>query len=472
MHHIERAVLPIKNEFIELNDSLGAELEYWESKDLTENWMFSKSKTIPRGLCWPKEFATELRGWHVLLSTNLGSIPKGTSVVTKPVFVSIGAFNTWQEFRAFALEEGVITRPVTNDAISICVNGGNPFVHEDFEVSVVDNKTSVLDGEITLDMSGEGKSLKVAPKDKLKVVDFKLNSSKTIDYVKVNINLASVELNKERVVFRTGSEIVENTVVEDQGHKVFVADNGLIKIKAAPTFAPCLYSMEHQGKQWLDSSFPEVGAKSWWSPWQGGMSSTPQSLLLRSALKEQISTNFADINDQLGNKWSGIKITIKVNEQPKLKGLTYHQYYLMLPNVPVLCQLIEIEQDTGTYMEGEWMHSYFFKAHEDINSCYLKYKNSVGEWIKNKAGTAAFDGSPHSTVTVESTKEKVQLQLVSDIHGKNLMASFNKEVVFLMDFTKFAFKNGDNIKLQPNFFVLSEERIEELALKDLLSLRF
>ena len=472
MHGMERAVLPIKDEIIELNDSVGASLEYWDSKDLAENWIFAKGKTIPRGLCWSKEYEPELKGWHLMLTTNLGKIADNSSVITKPVYISVGAFSTWQEFRAFALEEEIITKPVTNDATSLIVNGGNPFVKDTFPISVVENRSTVIDGEITIESGDESKSQRISAKEKLKVVDFELTPSKTIDCVKAKINLTSVELNKERVIFRIGNGNVENTVIEEQGHKVYVSDNGLVKVKVAPTFAPAIYSMEYQDKEWLDSSFPQVGPKSWWSPWQGGLSSTPESLLLRSTLKEEISANFVEINDEFNNKWSGMKITVKVSGHEKFKGLTYHQYYLMLPNAPVLCQLVEIEQGTGTYLEGEWMNSYFFKIDEDLNSCFLKYKNSVGEWVKNKAGATAFDGSPSSTVSIESGNQKTKIHLVSDIRQKNLMTSHNKEVIFLMEFTKFSFRNGDNIKLQPNFFVLTDERIEELALKDLLNLRF
>ncbi len=473
MHHLERAVFPIKNEYIELNDSVGAEYGYWEAKDLSENWIFATSKKIPRGLCWPKEFEPEFKGWHMMLTTNLGKIGAKSSVSTNPIHISVGAFNTWQEFRAFAMAKNVEDL-ISQEPITLKVNGGNPFVGEELTVSIKDNRTSYLDGEITVNLGDVTLSKLVCQNEKNKEVTFDLKTEKPVQYVNSTANLTSLEINKQRIIFKKGSNKVDTSVVEEQGHKVYFADNGVIKIKAAPTFAANLFSLEYQGKQWLDNSFPKVGPKSWWSPWQGGLFGTPESLLLRSTLREEISAEFVEIKDLHENLWSGIKITVKVNNHEKFKGLVFHQYYLMLPNVPVVCHFNEVEQNTGTFITGEWMNSYYFKADEDLNTCFLKYQNSIGEWVKIKAGekAAAFDGHPHSTITVESTKQRTMIQLVSDFAKKNQMLSVNQEVVFLMDFTKFAWKNGENIKLKPNFLVLTDERINDLALKDLLALRF
>ncbi|QNO15271.1 GNAT family N-acetyltransferase [Alkalicella caledoniensis] len=472
MHNMEGAVIPLASGIVELHDSIGAELGYWESKDLNENWLFAKSRTIPRGLAWPEEYEVEFKGWHLMLTTSLGKIGVGDKVVTKPIYISVGAFSTWQEFRAFAKQEDSIDYQNPIEHITLRVNGGNPFVDDIINVSVEEKKTSPLDGEISVGINGNVKKEKVSPDDKKKFIEFQLKSSKEIDYVTSIIDLSSYRLEKESVVFRKGKNTINTSVIEEQGQMVYVADNGVLQIKTSPAYGPNLYSLQFKGKEWLDNTFPKVGPKSWWNPWQGGLYSTPEGLLLRTAMKETINVSFTQINDQFYNQWEGIKITVKVTEHERFKGLTFHQYYLMLPGSPVLCQLVEIEQNTGAYIEGDWMHSYFFKPNDHIKTCFHKYKNTSGEWVTSKAGSNAFDGTALSSVSVESSKEKNLVHYISDHRERQLMVSTNQEVIFILDFPKYAIKNGETVKFKPNFFVLTDQRINELALKDLMELKF
>lgn len=472
LHKIGRGVIPLKEGIVELDDSIGAGYSYWESKDISENWIFSKSNSIPRGLCWPSQYEVEFRGWHVALTTNLGKIPANKMVETEPVYISVGAFDTWQEFRAFALREEVIHRPKTMGSISLEVNEGNPFIKDRANIFIKELKTPYLDGEITVRIGHEIQTKQVKQDQKVKELSFDMPSGNSIDYVNINLDLATLEINKEKVVFKIDDSKVVTEVVEEQGHKVYIADNGVIRIKAAPTFAANLFSLEYNGQQWLDSSFPELKPKSWWNPWQGGLFSRPDSMSVLSVNKEEISADFVEINDKLNNTWSGLKVTVKVNNHDKFKGLTYHQYFLMLPGVPVVCQLAELEQNTGTYLDIGWIGSGYFKADEDINSSFLKYQNSLGEWVKIKAGTGAFDGYPFSTTSIESKKGKSLIQFISDIKLKGQSISLNKEVIFLNDNERIHAENNTTVRTIPNFILMTEERVHDLALKDLLNIRF
>lgn len=472
LHNMGRGVLPLKSGFVELSDSLGAGYSYWESNDMAENWVFAKSNTIPRGLCWPEQYEVEFRGWHIALNTNLGTIPANATVKTEPIFISVGAFETWQEFRAFALKQENIQYPSTQDSILLKINEDNPFIKEKVDIFIKELKTPYLDGEIIVNIGENTQRKRIELDDKVKELSLELTPGKSIDNIRVNFDLSTFEISKERVVFRVAPGIVETEVVEEEGHKVYVADNGVIKIKSAPTFAANLFSLEYKGQQWLDSSFPQLKPKSWWNPWQGGLFSRPETLSVLSINKEEITADFVELNDKLNNKWSGLKVTVKVSNHDKFRGLTYHQYFLMLPGVPVVCQLVEIEQNMGSYLNTGWIGSGYFKAHEDINSSHLKYQNSIGEWVKVKGGSGAFDGTPFSTTTIESKNMDSFLQFVSDIRLKGQSVSLNKEVIFLNDKEGIHAENNTKVRTIPNFIIMTEKRIDELALKDLLNLRF
>lgn len=42
---------------------------------------------------------------------NLGKLPPGACVKTKPVTVAIGTFNNWHDFREFALKQAIYEKP-------------------------------------------------------------------------------------------------------------------------------------------------------------------------------------------------------------------------------------------------------------------------------------------------------------------------------------------------------------------------
>ena len=110
-------------------------------------------------------------------------------------------------------------------------------------------------------------------------------------------------------------------------------DNGCLSFAAAPDFAPALISLKYRGREWLDSSFPEIRAKSWWNPWPGGSFLEIDDLSMRSLLRQPRSISFITLADNLGNEWQGLEIQADVREHEKFQGLRLSHYALTLPGL-------------------------------------------------------------------------------------------------------------------------------------------
>ena len=91
----------------------------------------------------------------------------------------------------------------------------------------------------------------------------------------------------------------------EEGQQVYIADNGCLQIKAAPDFAPTLYSLKSNGQEWLDSAFPERKPKSWWNPWTGGIGNYIEELSAFSLVKEERTASFVELIDNKQNTWAG-----------------------------------------------------------------------------------------------------------------------------------------------------------------------
>ena len=132
--------------------------------------------------------------------------------------------------------------------------------------------------------------------------------------------------------------------------------------------------------------------KSWFNPWFGGIGTLPEDLSFRSVLEENIKADFVTLEDNLGNKWQGIKVSIHIENHKKFKGLEINQYYLMLPGVPVLCHTAELFHNTGGFIKDEPFESLaFFSFDENIKNNWLKMKNIKGKFNKYKVGVEAMD---------------------------------------------------------------------------------
>lgn len=73
-----------------------------------------------------------------------------------------------------------------------------------------------------------------------------------------------------------------------------------------------------------------------------GHSLNSNNVNLYTILKQKISTSFVKLTDQWGHQWEGIKLTVEFTDHDRWKGLKLEQYYVTLPESPVIATFYDI----------------------------------------------------------------------------------------------------------------------------------
>jgi hypothetical protein len=155
---------------------------------------------------------------------------------------------------------------------------------------------------------------------------------------------------------------------------VYALDNGVLSLEAAPGFGNVAYSLKYRGNEWLDTSFPTPGPRSWVNPWHGGMGLSFGNMSGLSISEEKHRAEFATVTDTLGNAWNGVRLITPIEKHEANRGMTIEQYFLMLPGAPVLCKINRAINQTGFGYTG-------FEV-TDRNYFYPEEAKKTG-WMEN-----------------------------------------------------------------------------------------
>ncbi|WP_172193605.1 GNAT family N-acetyltransferase [Saccharibacillus qingshengii] len=437
------AVLPYDGHFLDLGtgaDSMNR--DYWKPERLTENWMFFRWPSAACGIVWPKPLRPVRSGWRYAFEKPLGALNSGDSFTTAPLSLFIGTFGDWRELRAHALESGGLSphqawppsmedhrthRPsYKNEHLEASLHAGNPFLPSAFEAELLERKDINLNG--TLRLSSERGSiaadeLQADPALELRRVSAKMELVRRpeADIVTFDFDMDAFSLSRRQLVFPAaagGEQPIRTRKLTDQGLDAFEADNGLLTLRVSPAFGPALYSLQYQGREWLDTSFPQAGPKSFWNPWFGGICAVPSGLTLRSVQEERIEADFAELTDTLGNLWSGIRVTVRIEQNELLKGLTYHQYFLLRPGSPVMAYTTRIEQHTGLPIANAVLSkSAFYSSSADLKDGRFAVRDSRGDQIVYKTGKYDIDLEFEGVLRLFSAEREERLIVVPGLEG-------------------------------------------------------
>ncbi|WLD92572.1 GNAT family N-acetyltransferase [Alkalihalobacillus sp. AL-G] len=476
-HNLERAVIPYENKLVEMKDSIGTFHEYWKGDSVTENWIFSRDSDNPRGICWSSYDKINFGGWFVYFEHRIGRLKGKESVKTNPVFMTIGAFQDWHSFREFARQQSVEKEPLT-DHLAFEVNGDNPFVFkkQSIPVRVTDYKASYFNGTIDIRLDDTIlKTEKFTKEDTVKTKEFsvEVEGGRDTGILSSHIILDSIAIREDSLFIKKGSESVRYETGEKEGISTYSCSNGPLEISVAPDYYPSLFSLKANGREWLDSSFPKVHPKSWWNPWPGGIGNSLRKVSPNSILKEKRHTEFATVYDTKGNKWEGLKVVVKLREHEKYKGFEFHQYFLLLPGSPVLCQTTEIIQNAGRFMDMKNWDTYcFFNPSDDSSNAWGNFQNVTGEWQKVYGGKGEQEIRVGRNVVFGADDHEERLQIISDMNEARLESYINKEVMMLSLQSKLNIEHGRRFFTTPVFFKVGTEVVEDRALDSLKSIRF
>ncbi|RNB69597.1 GNAT family N-acetyltransferase [Brevibacillus panacihumi] len=477
-HQLQRPILPYQGRYVETPSSYGSDTDYWDGESITENWLFSRDEPAPWGMCWPEEYRLDFQGWYITLEDNLGILQPQEKKSFGPVYLAHGGFTDWKEFRAFARQEALPAELSLTAHLELAANEHNPFVAgEEFGVLVKEYKQQYLEGELTARLSSESlaeHTQRYTEDEEATESSFSFAAPRIpYEIVQVEGHFATHETSLRSTVFPVGQDKMTLEVTEEEGQTVYLADNGPLRIKAAPDFFPTLYSLASDGQEWLASSFPERRPQSWWNPWTGGISNHIEELSGFSLVKEERTASFVELTDNRQNTWRGIKLSYDVKKQEKYRGLTCHQYYLLLPGVPVLCHTVEIVQNTGTYFADKgWTTDIFLHTGESGENVWLKTTGANGEELTYQLAQGELSISETSDYLIGSASRKDRMQIVTDLDSAQMHTYSNKEVAVASIVRNLNLADKGISFTPPVFFLFADKLIPSDSLSALRAIRF
>lgn len=399
-HSFERGIIPYDGRYIDLKGGFADANELWDIDKLSENWMFTDGDKISRGFTWHPSLKLIQSGWHYAFEHAIGALEPGARVRTPSVYLAIGTFADWYEFRSYAVKRRDEPKPGLADHLEWTVGEHNPFVTGPCTASLTELKKQPLAGRLTLTSHGglfaETKTTLVEA-DQQHRVEFAVSvkpPAGRIDVVQLRYASAAVVTERSKLVIPVEPDThpVERFNLRERNADVFVCDNGTLRIAADPTFGGVIHSLQYAGREWLDTSYPEPGPKSWWNPWYGGIGVELQDMSAFSMLEETRKADFAELTDSSGNKWAGIRITTPIKRHEKLKGLLVEQYYLLLPGTPVLCCTNRVVNRTGKPLIG----------YNCTTNGFMKPAESLFDgWIRGKGETVYRSGESRNNIPSE-----------------------------------------------------------------------
>jgi len=465
-HSMAGAVLPLGNDVVQARDGYGEMITNYNLKKLQENWIFNPVG-MGRGLCWPQEYKPVANYGMFCFDISLGELEPGEKRVIKPIYLSLGTFKNWREFRNFALKEQAEDM-ATTDSLELVANAHNPFVRGNYELKIKEHKNVPSLGSVSA-LSGQNSFTPCQEKIVDNEASFNLPAPApdTADLVQVRVETENVELTRRVAVFGTGGCIAKNEG-QQEGLDILTVDNGAVKFSAAASFGPALFSLVYQGQEWLDSSFPRPRAKSWWNPWLGGSRIEISGLADLSILKQPRTVQFVTREDNRGNKWQGIEIQVDVTENEKFKGLNFRHNILTLPGLAGLCMFVETEHTGLALTDVEFLNEVFLAPAGSVEKSWAEVETRQEGKLRIKQGSGS-QSRRVNKILLGSANCPQHLLAVS---ASDLSSYINREVMICGSWDEFNLLSGKTIISRPLFFLFIQEDVDEAALEAVKKVRF
>lgn len=476
----QKGIIPYQGDIISLRDEYTADDDYWDVEAISENWLFSNGRKMSSGFCWHPSQKLVKHDWHYGIEHTFEMLEPGAIVRTTSTFMSNGTFTDWFDFRSFAISRRDQHRPDVSDHLELAVNGNNPFVQQSYSIEVIDRKRTQLSTDVTVQSESERFALlkeHIPAETEDKSARFSVmaqeasdQSLRLADVIRLQYRTEQVHDIRERAVFPETADAYRQYVLGESGTEIYCFENGILSMKASPSFGNAVYSLMFDGQEWLDSSYPAPGPKSWWNPWIGGIAAGLSGISLTKLLVEQRSVGFTAISDNKGNEWKGIEIVTSIEQHEGMKGIQLHQYYVMLPGVSVLCCVNKVVNNTEHVRLGVRCNiDSFLRLDDDLMKC----------WFRGEGNTVYRCGKVTNGLESEGV-----LQFGSDPRKVSLLAVHHKPQA-----AGFAYANNELIKhgiveerirllpgaevfTRPLFFVFHDKWMPYEQLTDLSRLKF
>lgn len=478
VYELTGAAIPFEDKILQITEPGLESLEYFDCRKVNENWIFAGSGRETKSLIWPKDLNLGFDSWFMYLEHSMGRLKGGERKATQPVYLAINTFKSWNEVRRFALKSNALKDKCSSFDFEIDVNNKNPFVNESFNINIIENRNLSCNGEIIVKSKKDFfDNVHIKLQDKENSINIPIHSEKGFgdDIISIESNFNSMNFEQKIPVFYVKNMEFMSQVTEEEGMKVYSIGNGVMDIKASSKFSTGIFSLQFMNREWLESSYPIAGPRTWFNPWFGGIQTLPEMMVFngRSLLKEHIEVEFAEKIDGLGNTWKGIKTRMCIMHNEDYKGLEINQYFLMLPGIPVILHFTELINNMGKYMDNcEFMDSAFFKMNEEIKSNWTSVKNRQGGITKYRAGVEAYDILTNSSFLYGSDSLEYKIQVYTDFNKCNQWGFLNTKDFARMNSRHDSLASGERRFLPNVFYIFTKEHISDKLLKNLKNISF
>ena len=458
-HGANRLILPYDGNYYDLEDRHASNYEDWDIDRISENWLFSRGDKLPHGFCWHPSASLVKTEWHFGIEHPVGQLTEGAVLRTPSTFLAIGTFTDWWDFRSYARKKRDMLRPLLRDHLELYVEGRNPFAEQEYtKVEIRQNRNQPLSGELTLSSpSGAFDPIHQTYRreDAVRSAEFTLPglNSGTIESVHIHFEAEEMRFERKTALIPVSKEAIVQEVSQGEAGEIYRCSNGSISIEASPAFGAALHSLIYDGEEWLDSSFPEPGPRSWWNPWHGGISADIQGMSPLSLLEERRSAGFSTLTDSRGNEWSGIALHTAIEKHKEYRGIELSLFTLLLPGAPVLCCVTRLTNRTGlSYNHFSSTINSFFRAGSTPSEGWMETSSE----FQYRCGKVGMSLDSKGLIRFGSDNRSAILHAVNRYPGSNAWMHTNNQIIHHGASEGKPVADGETVWMAPVFFAFAE----------------
>ena len=476
-------ILTYDNKIVRNSDPYDGGDSKWGVSDLEvskqgEHWLFEDRTRLNWGMSWCPSYPMTYRwGSGININIECGTIVPGGEVITEPTEFVFGVFEDYKQFRNYVLHRYDVEAEHVESVMQLKMNGGSTFVDGDqLLVELLNNRAVVRSGRVGVTLDGLAEPQEqVNPADEVIAVNrftLQLQGKRTeLATLRMNLDFDYYKRVYERTVFFSDAAKEMTPIVEEDR---YIFDNGRIRFAVGTGYSDALYSLVSQtsdgDQQWLFSRYPKHEPYGWNNPYIGGLHSFLSNIGGSMLIKETVTAEFTQVEDQFGSSWQGIKTTMHITEHPDHKGITLHCHYVTKPGLPVLCQFFTLVNRTGHFREDEISSNVSIDGDNRLEGLTGHYVDSKGRNYDFVYGEESNVRWADHLIDIRSNTRKEHFYIYRD--DENLQNEYDNKVLQVNSHVTASTEHGGSYIGKPMFLIMTEEQLDARMLQDLKYVRF